>query len=315
MEDKQFTTFEEQIRILKKRGMLFPNEETALLAFRRYGYYNIINGYKDAYVVTNGNEEVYKDSISFEQIYSLYRLDRELRIGVMDAMLEVEDCLRNAMAHVLGESFSEQQSAYLDKSRYRPGKRRKNGEYSIDSILRKLNNLTQADDIQPIKHHREAYGNIPPWVLLKGASFGVLVNFLKLFYGPEKAKVISLMLDLPLVLAADDGIKSAFMDTLFLCLDFRNCAAHGGRVYNLNGPSDVRYSTHIHTPANITPAQYRTGVGHHGYMTLIAATNMLDNKEPHRRLIEASINCSESHLKIYPSDKEYLSHFIVTEDK
>lgn len=197
MQDKKFTTFERQIEILKDRGLLFPNEETAHLAFRRYGYYNIINGYKDAYVEIVDGKEVYKQPTSFEQVLSLYHLDRKLRIGVMDSMLEIEDCLRNAMAHVLGESFTEQRSEYLNRTHFRPGKPRKSGEYPLDSIIRKLNNISKADDIPPIKQHREIYENIPPWVLLKGASFGVLVNFLKLFRGTEKVKVVSLMLDFP----------------------------------------------------------------------------------------------------------------------
>ena len=40
LKDKNFTTFEEQIKILKGRKLTFINEEGAIDALRRYGYYN-----------------------------------------------------------------------------------------------------------------------------------------------------------------------------------------------------------------------------------------------------------------------------------
>lgn len=61
MLDKNFTTFEEQINILKNRNLKFTSEESALTALKRYGYYNIINGYKDPYVDIIDDKEHYKD--------------------------------------------------------------------------------------------------------------------------------------------------------------------------------------------------------------------------------------------------------------
>lgn len=40
--DKGFTTFERQIEILKERGLIIENDEAAMDALKRYGYYNII---------------------------------------------------------------------------------------------------------------------------------------------------------------------------------------------------------------------------------------------------------------------------------
>ena len=56
--DKDFTTFEEQVKILKRRGLKFTSEETALKALQRFGYYSIINGYKDPYVDIIAGKEV-----------------------------------------------------------------------------------------------------------------------------------------------------------------------------------------------------------------------------------------------------------------
>ena len=122
--DKKFTTFEQQIEILKRRNLRFASEETALNLLRRYGYYNIINGYKDPYVEIIDGKDHYKDGITFEQIYSLYKLDRAIRGRLMDAMLEFEDTLRTAVAHTLAEDFTEDQNLYLNRTNFKLGKKR-----------------------------------------------------------------------------------------------------------------------------------------------------------------------------------------------
>ena len=45
--DKPFKTIDQQISILQSRNLLFHNKETAAKNLERYGYYEIINGYKD----------------------------------------------------------------------------------------------------------------------------------------------------------------------------------------------------------------------------------------------------------------------------
>ena len=246
MKDKNFTTFEEQINILKRRNLIIGNEEAAIDALKRYGYYNIINGYKEPFVIASENsddEEKYKDGITFEEIYALFLLDRNIRISVMDAMFDVEDHLRTATAHVIAEAFTADQNKYLDRKNYKLGNKvNDHGSYTIDAIFNKFTNIL-ADNTQPVKHYREDYGNVPPWILLKEASFGNIVNFIKVQKGPQKRKIISLIYGFPVSLIASNAdVYNMFMDTIFICLDYRNFSAHGGEgsiIYQLNQLCDI----------------------------------------------------------------------------
>ncbi|MBR2252111.1 MAG: Abi family protein, partial [Neisseriaceae bacterium] len=231
--DKNFTDFEQQIKILKQRNLSFISEEFAYVSLRRFGYYNIINGYKDPYTEKDKNgEEFYKKGTTFEQIFSLYQLDRNLRNTVINSMLEIEDNLRNAIAHIIAEAFTAEEVQYLDRIHYRSGKNR-DGKTQLDYIINKFNKILQDQTLEPIKYYQETYKNVPPWVLLKGASFGNLSNFSKLLRSAQKNKVISLLYDMrEEIIAADELIKNLFSDTIFVCLDYRNRAAHGGRIYN-----------------------------------------------------------------------------------
>ena len=311
MAKKHFTTFEEQIQILSDRGLLFHSKETAIQALKRYGYYNIINGYKDSYITIddNGNER-YKEGVSFEQIYSLYCMDRYVRNAILDSTLDVEDMLRNALAHTIAESFGEEESAYMNAENYHSGIKRKS-RFKRDDILKKFQKILSDNDQEPIKYYRNNYGNVPPWIMLKGASFGNLVNFTKLQKGPQKNRVLSLLSGLPAeTIGSIQEVKDLLMDTLFVCLDYRNTAAHGWRIYNYESSSTFRYSRILHSRLGISEADYRHGKGKTGITTLHSALSFLDNHSPAVSLQAGANVAIEEHCETYPEDLKCLQDYI-----
>ena len=58
MDRKPFTTLEQQIQLLKSRNLTFLDEEMALKALSTYGYYEIVNGYKDVILDHSFESEV-----------------------------------------------------------------------------------------------------------------------------------------------------------------------------------------------------------------------------------------------------------------
>jgi len=74
---KEFKTVEEQIKLLKSRGMIFENEEYAKKILLTNNHYNIINGYKNLFIIDKTDN--YKNGTKFEEVYSLYDFDRQLR--------------------------------------------------------------------------------------------------------------------------------------------------------------------------------------------------------------------------------------------
>ena len=314
LKDKNFTTFEQQIEILKRRNMKFGSEETAISVLRRFGYYNVINGYKDLYVYSDNGNENYLEGVSFEQIFSLYTMDRSIRSAIMEAMEEIEDNLRSAVAHTIAEAFTAEENKYLNRSNYKLGRQREDGIYQLDNILAKFEKIRN-DNVEPMKHARETYGNVPPWILLKGASFGNLVNFVKLLHRREKDCVISLMYDIPQdIISNMPMLKDLFMDTLFVCLDYRNAAAHNKRMYNLETKASFRFSHIIHDKVDITEADYRHGKGKSGIPVLVSAISLFDNKLPSMKAITRIDYAVRIHCDDYPADKEALLGLLSLQD-
>ena len=50
---KEFKTYDEQIQLLKSRGLTFVDEDFAKEKLEEENYYSIINGYKDLFLDSN----------------------------------------------------------------------------------------------------------------------------------------------------------------------------------------------------------------------------------------------------------------------
>ena len=100
------------------------------------------------------------------------------------------------------------------------------------------------------------------------------------------------------------------MDTLFVCLDYRNRAAHGGRIYNFATDAKFRYNSILHGPMHVSQADYRAGKGVTGLVALAYALMFLDNKSPVTALLAACDMFLEEHCDVYPNDRSYLEQYI-----
>ena len=234
--DKPFKTVKEQIEILKLRNLLFHDEEAASKSLHRYGYYEIINGYKDNFMIDPTNDDKgFKPNVSFDQIYQLFVVDQNLRSATIEALEFFEANLRQVVAYVVSKYISCDQNEYINRVRYNHGPRYRYNHgfaYPVDKLMTTLKKITERND-QPFKHYREDHGNVPPWIVVKRLSLGNLIWWARLLKGPQKAQVISRMMGLPIeIVQGNTELSEIVGDYLSLVLDYRNIAAHGGRIYN-----------------------------------------------------------------------------------
>lgn len=152
MSVKPFKNIDEQIEILKNRNLLFLNEESAKVNLKRYGYYEIINGYKKPFLKNpNNDNDGFKEYTTFEHIYALYNLDKNFRTAVIASLEDFEQNFRQVLSYTISEKISDNQDKYLAKSHYNTGKYKtykKHGksvkESDRDKTLRCLNKYSSA---------------------------------------------------------------------------------------------------------------------------------------------------------------------------
>lgn len=302
----EYTTIEEQITSLKGKGLTVENEEMARRVLERYGYYNVINSYKEPYQNSVNSAKKYVDGTTFSQIYSIFTLDHNLRNSTMAAMLELEECLRAAVAEVLAVSFGVDQNEYLNFRNYRD-RHCANPKFTLNSILGKLHNNVGSDK-DPIRYYRQQYNIVPPWILLKGTYFSTLINLIKYMKKEQKQKVMRMVLKIPNEVKITDELTTLFQTILFICLDYRNVAAHGGRIYNFRS----QYTDAIViTDDMIALFPILSDVGNTpGVKTLLSLLWIFRDMQSYRILKNSLDIQVNRHLQKYPEDIDILSESI-----
>ncbi|MDD6812445.1 MAG: Abi family protein [Lachnospiraceae bacterium] len=287
MSDFEYTTIEQQIQKLKKQHLIINNEKKAIQALRTYGYYNIINGYRDPYITRTYNEKIYSPDVSFEQIYSLFILDRKLRNAVMFSMTDLEEHLRAVVAEIIGESFGTKHDLYLSKTNYRD-RHVRNIKFTRENILKSLTDIAESSYKEPVRYYREKHHIVPPWILLKATDFGTLINYIKIFLRPQRESLVSALYDTDSLQLNMDELKDLLSDTLSMCLEYRNLAAHGGRIYNYVPHSLIR--------------NFNTSTTHGGLGILLKCLRFFSYSIPFSSLNNAIISALSSYCTEYPND-------------
>ena len=302
----QYTTVQQQIDSLKEKGLTFDNEIIAKKALERYGYYNIVNSYKEPYQMNDNGVKKYIPGTTFEQIYSVFTLDHNLRNAIMASMLELEESLRAATAEVIAVSYGVNHNEYLSFRNYRD-RYCANPKFTLNAILGKLHNNAGSDK-DPIRYYRERYHVIPPWILLKGTYFSTLINLIKYFKKEQKQRLMRLALRLPEDTIISDELTTLFQSILYICLDYRNAAAHGGRIYNFSSKhtESIRITEDvIKVFPRLEQAEDVTGI----QQLLILLTIFVDNQS--FAIIQNALDRQVNrHLQCYPNDIEIISNSI-----
>lgn len=307
---KPFTDFKEQIRKLKEeKGLIIRDIKNTEFALRNYGYYEIVNGYKIFLLDPEATEERFRDGESFEHLASLYNLDKDIRNHVMQATLEIESSLKTAIAYTIAADFGVQETEYLERTNYSKGNWQKRyNTYQRDYLLDMLRDIAVNRKVEPLTSYRQKHGHIPPWILLKEATLGNLVNLFKVLKGPQKHKVISHCTGLTTEVLTDAD-RQLFAEMLDLVLAFRNRAAHGGRIFNYKAKqsSSLSYHKKFHPQIGITPADYRHSKGRNDLYTFFYSMVIFDNKNGYNRLEACLYNIAE-HSMYYPDDLEIFAN-------
>lgn len=313
--NKPFKTIDEQIDILKNnRHLAFNNIEAAKDILQRYGYYEIINGYKTPFLNNPKNDDDgYKASSSFEHIYDLYKLDRDIRRDTLQSLEYFEQTFKQALAYTIADLISESQARYTARSHYNTGKvhHRRRVYCDRDRLLKKFSHIVNSNN-QPFKHYREDHNNIPPWIMIKGLTFGEAIYWFRLSKPQIRFKTISNLLNIDSILLSTANsqlkINQTIGDLLSLYLNYRNLTAHGGRVYNHRSQRyRLRWLPLIYpnlikvNRSDFNHGKYRSSIG-----VVMQTLKLFDNPEPYEYLnIWLQVNLKD-YLKKHSDDEKFL---------
>lgn len=232
---KPFKTIDEQVEILRSRGLGISDQNRAAAFLLRENYYAVVNGYKDAFLDLEASnlagEDRYRDGSTFDALSRVFIFDKELRDVTMAILLEAEAAMRTATVYAFcsvhgGPDDYLNPACYCSKSDYRPEWRYTKG------LIRLLSTLQGVRDNRPhkayIAHYDKNYHVVPLWVASKCLTFGIMSAFFDFQEQSVKTRTcvaLARALGCPVV-------KQRALEYAYHTLpEFRNVCAHGERLY------------------------------------------------------------------------------------
>lgn len=216
---KPATTINEQISILKNKGIIIDDYDFAYQTLFSVNYYTL-----SGYLVHLENSDGKYDDISFDKIYNIYKCDQKLRSILLYAIESVERNIKTKLAYTLSHSISPM--GYLDSNNFID-------KAEHEKLLHRFeHNVNLNNRIPFVKHHIVNYsGAFPIWAAIELFTLGMLWNCyknLKTVYKKEIAQ------------SFQTGVRQ--LESWIECVSYiRNFAAHNMRLYNFNIQKTPKY--------------------------------------------------------------------------
>lgn len=235
---KEHKTFNQQLTILRNRGVVVPTNGKPKRFLEQENYYNVINGYKDLFLVKDSNNrpvepEIYQKGTHFNELKALFLFDRELRILLLKYLLIFENSIKTTVAYEFSKKYP-RKNAYLDIANFVDNDPKK--------VLQQISILTKTihdkvDRTGAIKHYIEEHGEVPLWVLVNFLTMGNIANFYNILTDSTKNIIAKFYTDKYRTQNKDNTFRLSSAD-LSACLKVanlvRNICAHDERLYNVN---------------------------------------------------------------------------------
>lgn len=181
---KFFANHDEQIQILRERGLEVKDEAHAKRILSRENYYALIDGYKEPFLehderLNPYGLERYRSGTEFSHLYALYRFDRELRMLLLNELLKFEKNMKSKIAYRFSGKFQGKDS-FLEPGNYSGNPVH---HHERDRIISTLANLIKShkkrDRVRypAIREFFDKHRNVPLWVLVNFLSLGQIINF------------------------------------------------------------------------------------------------------------------------------------------
>lgn len=236
---KEYKTFNQQLKILRSRGLEVPTDGHPKRFLEEENYYNVINGYKDLFLERGDDNkpvvpERYRQGTHFDELKSLFLFDRELRFLFLKYILIFENSFKTVISHEFCRRYPKPNS-YLEIKNYVNNNPKK--------VLQQISILTKTihdkvDKEGAIKHYIEEHGSVPLWVLVNYLTIGNLSYLFSILTDADKNVIAKFYYNKYKKQHVSDNmvrISSEDLESGLKIINLvRNKCAHDERLYNYN---------------------------------------------------------------------------------
>lgn len=252
---KPFKTHNQQLKILRDRGLDTGDGSKTKVILAEENYYNVINGYKDLFLKRDSkgrpiSPEEYINNAHVDEIYALFSFDRDLRNLLVKYLLKFETKVKSVISYIFSKEHKEP-NAYLSMNNFENGtKYTKTTLKQIAMMSNLISEKVKNNGYNSIKHYIDNHNSVPLWVLVNYMTIGNMSYFYGIMKAADKnevAKEISKSFNRTRskqLFPKELIIHSADLEAIIKSVNLhRNVCAHEERLYSYE-TTNVR-SSHI----------------------------------------------------------------------
>ena len=218
MIDKQFKNLEEQIEILKYKGMTINDEDYAKKILLRENYF-FLSGYRYPFMRSNVDKH-FLEGVTFEEMYSLFLFDRAIRNVFFKNLLIIENNLKSIFSYQLSKKYGYKEKYYLKARNFTSDKSK---QKQVNDLIKKMKRQIRINGSQhtATAHYMYNYGYVPLWILVKVLSFGIVGELFSITKYDAQVAICKIY-DIPV---------DEFSTYLPILSNYRNLCAHEDILY------------------------------------------------------------------------------------
>lgn len=231
MKNKIFKNLDEQIDILRSRGLVINDVTKAKEILFRENYF-FVSGYRHIFMNPD-LDNVFLDGTTFDELYSMFVFDRGIRNIIFKYLLVIENNIKSIISYQMSRKYGFKEKDYLNPKNFNQDAMKFR---QVKDILAKMRRQIRVNGSHhtATMHYLSNYGYIPMWILVKVLSFGIVSELYTILKYEDQ-------LDIANFYKLDVETLSIYLSIL---ANFRNICAHEDILYDYKTQKvipDTRY--------------------------------------------------------------------------
>ena len=259
MKQKMFKTLEQQIEILREKGLVINDVENAKKILFKENYF-FITGYRHLFM-TQSREKKFNNGTTFDELHAVFIFDRHIRNIMFKNILIVENNIKSIMSYQLSKKYGFKEKDYLNPENFTKDPLREKQVYDVISKMKRQIRVNGKQHTAT-QHYMYNYGYIPMWILVKVLSFGLIAELYSILKIEDKKNIASFY-------QIDEEEMAVYLNLLS---NFRNICAHEDILYDHRTQRTIA-DTEYHYKLDIP--QDEEGIYKYGNNDLFAMTIIL----------------------------------------
>ena len=234
---KEFKTIEEQVEILKRKGLIIEDEEETKEILLRENYF-FINGYR-LLLMNSYSDKTFVKGSTFKELYALFLFDRSMRNIIFKYLLIIENQLKSITSYQLSKKYGYQEKDYLNFKNFTEDRSKVR---RVKDFIEKMKRQVRINGTKhnATLHYIKNYGYVPMWVLVKVLSFGIVCELYSVLKKEDQIEIASVF-----------NVSTEYLeDFLPILANYRNLCAHEDIMFD-HKTEKVIPDTEYHEKLNI----------------------------------------------------------------